>query len=125
MSTGEQGVYGQDNNSQSTMYFLFHHYRIVSFTLTSYHILHCARIRALKICWCNSAALCLSPRALRMWSRGMLCFYLGITVAQRVTICQHRRIRFRQKDKDISQPGIHEIVFLMPGAVITKPYEIL
>lgn len=86
MSTGEQGVYGQDNHSQSTTYFLLYQYNIISFTVTLYHTLHYDKMRSLKICWCNSAALCLSPVALRMWSRGMLCFYLGITTAQSVCI---------------------------------------
>lgn len=55
-------------------------------------------MRSLKIRWCNSAALCLSPMALRMCSQGMLSFYLGITIAQTVCIEEHRRIGFRHKD---------------------------
>lgn len=85
MPTGEQGVYGQDNHSQSTMYFLLHQYSIIV-TLTSYHTFHCDKMRSLKICWCRLAALCLSPMALRMWSRGMVSFYLGITMSQTVCI---------------------------------------
>lgn len=46
------------------------------------HTLHYGKTRPLKIYWCNSAALWLSPMALRMWSQVTLCFYLGIIMAQ-------------------------------------------
>lgn len=50
-------------------------------TVSYSHSLHGDKMRSLKIRWCKSAALCLSPVALRMWSCSMLSFYLGITMA--------------------------------------------
>lgn len=105
MSTDEQGVNGPDNCSQRTIYFKIYWYSLKSYFGRTYY----SKTRPLKICWCNSTALWLSPMALRMWSQGTLCFYLGITMTQAVCVEQHRRIRFRHKDTGRTQPGIYEI----------------